>query len=151
MLGTVAESGVDPTLLQLEITESTVMDNPDYAIETLTSVRAKGIQVAMDDFGTGHSSLGMINQLPLDVIKFDRSLITGIEHDQKCRTLFTRLVEMTHELGLLSVAEGVETEGQIKLCQDLNCNLIQGYAFYRPMGLSELNTTLEANSDGNLH
>ncbi len=133
----VQRSPVNPALLEIEITESTVMDNPEHAQRVMSDLKKAGVSLAMVDFGTGHSSLSLINELPIDVLKFDRSLLCNIDTDKHSRILFSRLVDMTHELGLESIAEGVETPEQIALCQNLGCTLIQGYAFYKPVALSE--------------
>lgn len=140
--------GVDPRRLQVEITESTVMDNPDQALRIMNELKEIGVQLAMDDFGTGQSSLGMLKTLPIDVLKFDRSLVQGIETDDRSRTMFYRLVEMAHELGLESIAEGVETEGQAQLCQEIGCGLIQGYAFHRPVAVGEFFQLIEGGLGG---
>ena len=125
-------------LLEVEITESTVMDNPDRALSIMTKLKDAGAHLALDDFGTGHSSLGLLNELPIDTLKFDRCLIQDVTESARSRTLFTRLVEMTHELGLECIAEGVETQDQVHLCQTLGCDRIQGFAFYTPMGIPDL-------------
>ena len=99
----------------------------------MQQLKDAGFCLAMGDFGTGQSSLALLNQLPVDALKFDRSLVKNITTNLRSRTLFTRLLEMTHELGVKSVVEGVETQEQIELCQSVGCNLIQGFAFFRPM------------------
>ena len=99
----------------------------------MARLKEHGVYIAMDDFGTGHSSLALINELPLDVIKFDRSLIKNIVEDDRSRTLFQRLAEMTHELGLETIVEGVESTDQVEICQKAGCNLIQGFVFYKPV------------------
>lgn len=129
--------GFKPERLEVEITESTVMSNPTHALEVIGKLKSIGVSIAMDDFGTGHSSLGLISDLPLDTLKFDRSLIERVTDDPKSRRLFAKLVELAHELGLNSVAEGVETHDQVQLCQDLKCDLIQGFYFYPPVSLTE--------------
>jgi EAL domain-containing protein (putative c-di-GMP-specific phosphodiesterase class I) len=137
LLDFVATRDIPANLLEVEVTESTIMDDPDRAISLLNELKAAGLNIAMDDFGTGHSSLSLINQLPIDVLKLDRSLVQRVEEDKKSLTLFTRLVEMAHELGLETIAEGVETQGQVTICQALNCTLIQGYALYAPVDMAE--------------
>ncbi|MEM9743728.1 MAG: EAL domain-containing protein [Pseudomonadota bacterium] len=124
-------------LLELEITESTVMDDPGRAIAVMHRLKESGFSLAMDDFGTGQSSLSLLNQLPVDSLKFDRSLVRDVTSNARSRTLFTRLIEMTQELGVKSVVEGVETQDQIELCQSIGCDLIQGFAFYRPLDVSD--------------
>ncbi len=133
--------------VEIEITESTVMDDPSGALKTMQELKDKGFRLALDDFGTGHSSLGLLNELPIDVLKFDRSLIRNVEADERSHTLFSRLVEMTHELGMESIAEGVETAAQVDLCQALGCTLIQGYAFHKPLAIPEFLQLVEGGAD----
>lgn len=124
-------------LLELEITESSMMQDPKQAMALLNELRSTGVRIAMDDFGTGHSSLSHINQLPIDVLKLDRSLITGIEQEVKSRRLLQNLIRMGKDLELEIIAEGVETQGQLMLCEDLGCDIIQGFIFHKPLSLEE--------------
>ncbi len=128
-----AEGAFDPAMLEFEITESTVMADPEHARRVIERLKGLGLAIAMDDFGTGHSSLALLKELPVDVLKFDRALVRGIEDDDKSRKLFKRLVEMSQDLGVSSVAEGVETPSEAQFCRDLGCHLLQGFAFYRPL------------------
>lgn len=96
-----------------------------------------GLRIALDDFGTGYSSLSQIMELPLDILKLDRSLIHDIENNSRSRIMVRHLANMAHDLGLEIVAEGVETSAQIELCRELGCDLIQGYAFHRPLDPTE--------------
>ena len=137
-----------PELLELEITESTVMDDPERAIRVMNHLKEAGFCLAMDDFGTGQSSLALLNQLPVDALKFDRSLVSNITTNARSRTLFTRLLEMTHELGVKSIVEGVETREQVELCREVGCHLIQGFYFYRPMEVGDFYEHLGRKSDG---
>jgi EAL domain-containing protein (putative c-di-GMP-specific phosphodiesterase class I)/DNA-binding response OmpR family regulator len=123
--------------LELEVTESAVMTNPRRASQILGQLKDLGVRIALDDFGTGHSSLAQFNKLPIDVLKFDRSLIQHVETDLKNQTLVTHLVNMASDLELETVAEGVETPYQIDFCRALGFSLIQGYAFFKPMLASE--------------
>ncbi len=128
--------------LELEVTESAVMTDPHRALQILSQLKAIGARIALDDFGTGHSSLAQLNKLPIDVLKFDRSLIQHVETDHKSKTLVTHLANMAKELSLETVAEGVETSYQIDFCTQLGFDMIQGYAFYKPMGVDDLAQTL---------
>ena len=109
------------------------------------------MRIALDDFGTGYSSLSQIMELPLDVLKLDRSLIRDIEHNPRSRIMVTHLTRMSHDLGLEVIAEGVETQAQIDLCQELECDLIQGYAFHRPLDLADFMTALNREHPANRH
>ncbi len=124
--------------LELEITESSIMSNANHALEVMSELRECGVRIAMDDFGTGHSSLGQINQLPIDVLKLDRSLIIDVEHNEKSRKLLKNLLSLAHDLGLETIAEGVETQAQADLCRQFGCDLIQGYFYYRPMKIDKV-------------
>ncbi|MFT4862215.1 MAG: EAL domain-containing protein (putative c-di-GMP-specific phosphodiesterase class I) [Pseudohongiellaceae bacterium] len=124
--------------LEFEVTESAVMTDPVRALKILAQLKDLGARIALDDFGTGHSSLAQLNKLPIDVLKFDRSLILHVETDAKSRTLVTHLSNMAADLHLETVAEGVETPFQIEFCTALGFDMIQGYAFYKPMLFDEL-------------
>ncbi len=128
--------------LEFEVTESAVMTDPVRALRILRQLKDLGARIALDDFGTGHSSLAQLNKLPIDVLKFDRSLILHVETDAKSRTLVTHLSNMAADLNLETVAEGVETPFQIDFCTALGFDTIQGYAFYKPMLFAELETVL---------
>ncbi len=130
---TLARGTFDPAMLEFEITESTIMADPEHARRVIERLKSLGLAIAMDDFGTGHSSLALLKELPVDVLKFDRALVRGIEDDDKSRKLFKRLVEMSQDLGVISVAEGVETASEVRFCRDLGCHLMQGFAFHRPL------------------
>lgn len=119
--------------LEIEITESTVIHDQSLALQLLREFKSMGLRIALDDFGTGYSSLSQIMELPLDVLKLDRSLIQDIENNSRSRIMVRHLAHMAHDLGLEIVAEGVETVAQVELCRELGCDLIQGFAFYRPL------------------
>ena len=138
------QAGIDPQLLEVEITESSVMDQPKAARTMLQNIRDQGVRVALDDFGTGHSSLAQIHQLPLDVIKFDRAFIRYIETDQSCLTLLKHVSALAAELNLEVVAEGVENQTQADICRDLGCHLLQGFYFHRPLDSDALHQVLRA-------
>lgn len=137
--------------LELEITESTILHDQRLAYTLLAEFKEMGLRIALDDFGTGYSSLSQIMELPLDVLKLDRSLIRDIEHNPRSRTMVTHLTRMSHDLGLEVVAEGVETQAQIDLCQELQCDLIQGYAFHRPLDLPDFMNALNDDRPSNRH
>ncbi len=130
--------------LELEVTESTVMACTQTAATLLEELKALGIRIAMDDFGTGHSSLAQLKGMPLDVLKLDRSLIQDIEEDPRSLTLVTHLAKMAKDLGLEVIVEGVETQGQVIACRDIGCDLIQGYAFYKPLDTEDFYRVLRS-------
>ena len=125
------ESGLAPGRLTLEITESALMDDPCSAAEVLGALKQRGVVLAIDDFGTGYSSLSYLKRLPLDVLKIDKSFIDGLGEPEGTK-IVAAVVNLAHELGLVVVAEGVETVEQFTLLQALGCDRAQGYLFSRP-------------------
>lgn len=123
--------------LDLEITESTAMHDIRHASEVIREVKSLGIRVSLDDFGTGHSSIGQLAQLDIDSLKIDRSLIRHAHRDERSQTLFRHTVLLATELGLETVAEGIENPQQIELCQSLGVNTLQGFGLYKPMPVHE--------------
>ena len=127
-------SGLKPSRLHLEITESCLMEEPANVQAVLQELRARGITIAIDDFGTGYSSLSYLDALPLDVIKIDRSFVRNIGEDSRRFKLLRGTVNLSRELGLRIVVEGVETREQLALINKYNCaDLVQGYVFAAPM------------------
>ncbi len=133
-----AGTGLRPELLELEITESSVMDRPDKAIAVLETLKRLGVKIAIDDFGTGHSSLSYLKLFPLDHLKIDRSFVSDIEHDANDAAIVAAAVSLAHSLGLSVVAEGVETAVQVERLRTLGCDELQGYHFSRPLPAAEM-------------
>jgi diguanylate cyclase (GGDEF)-like protein len=121
-----AESGLPGDSLQLEITESVAMKDFAYSARVLNDLSRLGIQIALDDFGNGYSSLGYLNRFPIKIIKIDHSFIKDIERNSSSAAIITAIVSMSHTLGMEVVAEGVETEAQLAFLQSISCNKIQG-------------------------
>jgi diguanylate cyclase (GGDEF)-like protein/PAS domain S-box-containing protein len=132
-----SESGLDPSLLMLEITESMLIEDPESAIATLMELRALGVRIAMDDFGTGYSSLSYLSRFPLDVIKMDRSFLWA-DAAQDGASLASAIVVLGGSLGLTVIAEGIEYAKQMRQLRDLGCGYGQGYYFAKPMPAGEL-------------
>lgn len=128
-----ADSGCAPQRLELEITESLMMHDVDVTAETLDTLRAIGVRVAVDDFGTGHSSLAYLKRLPIDVLKIDRSFIKDLSEDANDAAIATAIIAMAHTLGYHVVAEGVETPLQRQFLEAYGCDEIQGYLLSRPL------------------
>lgn len=126
-------SKLDPQYLEIEITESTVMENVDVAINTLTSIRAMGVRIAVDDFGTGYTSINYLRKFPVNVLKIDQSFIKGIPYDQNNAAITSAVIALGHNLGLQVIAEGAETAEQLQFLTEHQCDLIQGYFLSRPL------------------
>jgi diguanylate cyclase (GGDEF)-like protein len=124
--------------LGIEITESEVLHDVDTAVELLTSARAAGMKVALDDFGTGYSSLMLLRRLPIDVLKIDRSFVSGLTTSANDRAIAGVIVRVGHDLGLQVVAEGVETEQQAAVLRELGCDAAQGFLFAPALPLADL-------------
>ncbi|KIF79986.1 putative bifunctional diguanylate cyclase/phosphodiesterase [Noviherbaspirillum autotrophicum] len=134
---TLAARGVPPSALELEITESQLLDEPQVVLRNLHALKQEGIQITIDDFGTGYSSLGYLRQLPIDCIKIDRSFV--VEIDRGRGDLFAEtIITLAHKLGAETVAEGVETAAQVRCLRNLGCDTVQGFLYGRPMPVDEL-------------
>jgi diguanylate cyclase (GGDEF)-like protein/PAS domain S-box-containing protein len=127
------ESNLSPDMLELEITESVVMDNAGKAIRILNELKAMGVRISMDDFGTGYSSLANLKRFPLDSVKVDRSFIRDIPEEVNDAAITHAIIAMAHALKLKVIAEGVETEDQLNFLREHGCDEIQGYYFSRPL------------------
>jgi EAL domain-containing protein (putative c-di-GMP-specific phosphodiesterase class I) len=134
----VAETGVDPSLIELEITESQLMVDPDHAIRVMRSLCDGGMRIAIDDFGTGYSSLAYLTRFPVGALKIDRSFVADVNKDPNDATIVRTIIEMAHSLGFTVVAEGVETEEQATFLRLMRCERAQGYLFARPMPAADL-------------
>ena len=134
----VAAAGVDPALIELEITESQLMQDPDHAIRVMRSLREAGMRIAIDDFGTGYSSLAYLTRFPVGSLKIDRSFVARVNEDASAAAIVRTIIEMAHTLGFTVVAEGIETEAQADYLRRHRCEQGQGYLFARPMGAQEL-------------
>lgn len=127
------DTGLDPRLLVLEVTESVLMLNHEAAADVLTRLRALGVSISIDDFGTGYSSLGYLQKLPIDELKIDRSFVATLGSRERTTPILDAIVGLAHAVGLTVVAEGVETETQAGLLTDMGCDLAQGFHFARPL------------------
>ncbi|HYD56272.1 MAG TPA: EAL domain-containing protein, partial [Burkholderiales bacterium] len=131
-------AGVAPGLLELEITESQLMQDPEHAVRVLEALHAAGIGIAIDDFGTGYSSLSYLTRFPVSSLKIDRSFVADVLSDRADATIVRTVVDMAHSLGVTVVAEGVETEAQAAFLSALGCEQAQGFLFARPMPAAAL-------------
>ena len=133
-----AEAGVDPTLLTLELTEHVMLDDVVAVGRSMARLKGMGVKLALDDFGTGYSSLTYLRQLPLDMLKIDRSFVREIETNASDRAIVETILNFAANLGLSVVAEGVETERQMLMLRQHGCRVYQGFLFARPMPLERI-------------
>ncbi len=133
-----AETGLPAHTLCLEITENVIMQDPAGAAEILTGLRGLGVHLAIDDFGTGYSSLAQLRRLPLDSLKVDRSFVTDLAGSHELHTIVSSIIAMAHSLGVIVVAEGVETAQQLDVLRTLDCDEAQGFYFGKPGPVEQL-------------
>ncbi len=126
------EVGIDPSSINVEITETIAMADPERSSLVLSQLKTLGVHLSIDDFGTGYSSLSRLQGLPVDTLKIDRAFISKIDTDSETSEIVRIIIMLAHNLGLKVVAEGAETAEQVNLLKKLNCELVQGYFFARP-------------------
>ncbi|MCH7579898.1 MAG: EAL domain-containing protein [Chloroflexi bacterium] len=141
-----SETGLASKWLELEVTETATMRDPVKSIKALNDLRDLGLRISMDDFGTGYSSLAHVKDLPLDTLKIDRSLISGVTKSRSHAAIAIAIVAMANGMDLEVVAEGVETPGQLAFVKDIRCHRYQGFLLGRPEPASQLSSVLELQS-----
>ena len=127
-----AKTGLPPACLELEITESVLVDQIESNVETLRSIAALGTRIVVDDFGTGYSSLSYLKRLPIHGLKIDRSFVRDVVDDPDDAAIVGAVVSLAKSLQLTTTAEGIEPDGQLRALRDLGCDLWQGFLFGRP-------------------
>ena len=127
------ETGTDPHRLDIELTESTLAQNPDVVAGILNKLEQLGVQISVDDFGTGYSSLSYLKRFPVDVLKIDQSFVRNIVTDPDDAALVMAIIGMAHALRIQTLAEGVETEAQLDFLRKHRCDAMQGYYFSKPL------------------
>lgn len=132
----VAENKLNPRSLELELTESSIMEDPESAAQILREIRALGIRVAIDDFGTGYSSMSYLKRFSVDTLKVDRSFVSGVTTDAQDAAMVRAMVRLAHDLNLGVVAEGIESESELSFLKQLSCDKGQGYFFSKPVPAS---------------
>src|SRR5258708_17840370 len=130
--------GMSPTLLQLEVTESMVMQNVSRAVKILDAIQSRGIRLAIDDFGTGYSSMSLMKQFPIDTIKIDRSFVRNLPDDCEDQAIAQAIIRMGKALGMTIIAEGVETTEQETFLRDHACDEMQGFLFSKAVPPEQL-------------
>jgi EAL domain-containing protein (putative c-di-GMP-specific phosphodiesterase class I) len=135
---TLLEHQVEASLLQVEVTESSMVVDFDASVSVLSKIRALGVLISIDDFGTGYSSLKHLHRLPVDQLKIDRSFVSRITTDERATAIVKASINLARDLGLTTVAEGIEDEESLRLITDLGCDEAQGFLFGRPVPVLEL-------------
>ena len=138
----IEESGADTERLTLEVTESVLAGDVEESIRVLKELKALGPKLSIDDFGTGYSSLSYLKQFPIDELKIDRSFIIEVESDHRDEAIVSTIIFLAHALGLKTVAEGIEEEGQLRVLREKNCDIYQGYYYAKPMPAADLEPLL---------
>ena len=141
------ETGLSPEWLEIELTESLAMKDIDFAVQQMQELRDIGLKLAMDDFGTGYSSLSYIQKMPITLLKLDKSFITLIEDDNVAREIVSAIIKIAKSKRINTIAEGVETEGQLAILEELGCDFIQGFLFERPMNADALTEYLRRSME----
>ena len=141
--GAIHESGIRPAQLEIEVTESVLIESIEESIKKLVALKELGVKIALDDFGTGYSSLTYLRRLPVGTLKVDKSFIDDILADRVQGDLVGYIIDMAHTLNLSVVAEGVESEAQLEKLHEYDCDCIQGYVFSRPLPAAEALRLLE--------
>jgi diguanylate cyclase (GGDEF)-like protein/PAS domain S-box-containing protein len=136
--------GVDPTNVMVEITESSAMRDPERAHDVLWDLHERGLRVAIDDFGTGYSSLSRLRSFPIDVLKIDRSFVSHLDEDAEAAHIVGAFIQLGRGLGMTTLAEGIETEGEWRFLADQGCELGQGFFFSRPVPADEISARILA-------
>lgn len=142
LLETVAKYGLSSTLLKLEITESAYTDHPEQLLAAIQTLRAEGFEILMDDFGSGYSSLSMLKEVPVDILKIDMRFLAGMENNARAANIMASIVRMAKWLGSTVVAEGVETQAQIDFLRSVGCDCVQGFYYAKPIPLPEYTALL---------
>jgi|GEM_PF-2751777 len=138
------ESGIPPYLLEIELTESVVLQDPEVSIAALNGLRKLGVRLSLDDFGTGYSSLSYLKRLPVNTLKIDRSFVDGLPNDQGDVQIVEMTIALARTVELSVVAEGVETEEQLSMLKSLGCDVVQGYFFSKPLPAQEYEQWLQS-------
>jgi EAL domain-containing protein (putative c-di-GMP-specific phosphodiesterase class I) len=141
-----ATTGLDPHRLVLECTETIFIEDSEKMLSTLHKLKQIGVQIALDDFGTGYSSLSYLRSFPFDIVKIDRSFVSDLDASTSCSVIVQAVILIAGSLGIKTVAEGVETEAQLKLLKLLGCNDVQGYLLGVPAPAAEIGKLVEQRS-----
>jgi EAL domain-containing protein (putative c-di-GMP-specific phosphodiesterase class I) len=136
-------SGLNPACLELELTESTLVQNPEEFIETLRKLKALGVKLSIDDFGTGYSNLAYLQRFEVDKIKIDQSFVRRLEESKPDHAIVNAIIQMAKSLNLVTTAEGIETEAIRRMLIELGCDQGQGYLFARPQSAPQFEALIQ--------
>ncbi|WP_189011636.1 EAL domain-containing protein, partial [Deinococcus malanensis] len=142
---TLRETGLPASCLELELTERVVMNDVEESVSRMTSFRDLGVSIAVDDFGTGYSSLSYLPRLPLNVLKIDRAFVRDLHCSSPTFPVAKAIISLAQSLGLMTIAEGIETGVELAVLRELACDVGQGYLFARPLPASEMHFGREGN------
>lgn len=146
VLRILGETGLPPSGLILEITESVVMDDAPLTTTIMDELKALGVNLSIDDFGTGYSSFSYLKRFPADYLKIDRSFVDSLGRDAESAAIVSAMVNLAQDLGMKTVAEGIETTDQLELLKEMGCELGQGYYFARPLSSEDTIEMLSSNT-----
>lgn len=141
------ESNLSADNIELEITESLLMENIEETIKVLSRLKELGVKIAVDDFGTGYSSLSYLKRLPIDVLKLDQSFVKDIDKDADSASIASAIISLGHDLGMEIIAEGVETESQMEFLADKKCDIVQGYLYSKPVSSGEIKSFIKKHKE----
>jgi EAL domain-containing protein (putative c-di-GMP-specific phosphodiesterase class I) len=138
ILSRIRDGAIDPARVMVEITETSAMMDPDRAQEILWQLHGGGLRIAIDDFGTGYSSLSRLREMPVSVLKIDRSFVSNADSDAQSASIVSAFLELARGLEMTTLAEGIETEGELAFLKERGCQLGQGFLFSRPVPPEEI-------------
>ena len=127
------KNNVSPSIIEIEITESIMIDSAEKALQRIDELKQLGLKVAIDDFGTGYSSLSYLNSFPTDMLKIDKSFIDNMSLNESSKQYVAMIISIGHTLDLKVISEGVESDDQVKILKSIGCDYIQGYVWGKPM------------------
>ena len=144
------ENSINPETIILEVTETSIMNQPTVVMDILTRLRIKGFFLSIDDFGTGYSSLTQLHKMPFNELKIDKSFVTDMDEDVESKIITKALVELGHNLGLTMVAEGIQTKKTWDMLIDMGCDIAQGYFISPPLNVEDFEQWFKTRIDSDL-
>jgi len=148
---TLRQTGLDPACLKIELTESSIIENNHNSTMVFEKLKAMGVQIQIDDFGVGYSSLSYLSKYPIDALKIDQSFVNQMDKNGNQLKIIQAIVNLTHRLGVDVIAEGIETNDQLDQLKNLDCKFGQGYLIYKPLSKEEIKRLLSEVVTSNLY